>query len=75
MKHLLHIPSGNIVTFFSFKTPRCRISLEEHAGCSNYDMEHIIGAVACGNFSSTFYEVNNIPSLCLLDEYEVIEVL
>ena len=72
MHHLLHIPSGKIITFDWLGN---QLSIHERAKEIQVSEYEILLAVASGDFSGNFYVSRNLPFPPILEtEFEIIEV-
>lgn len=74
MKHLLHIPTGQLITW-QYGTKL--ISFEESFGgrlLHRCAVEEAIESIASGNYFLDFYERNNIPTRTSIAEFEVIDI-
>lgn len=80
MKELLHIPTGNLITWYvptssDYDTHDKYLSLgERYPDMNPASHGRIIRDIASGAYNKHFYIRNGIPENCTQAEFEVIEV-
>lgn len=81
MKELLHIPTGNLITWY-VPAPsdyydyhdRYLSFGERYPGINPASQGRIIREIASGTYNKHFYIRNGIPENCSQAEFEIIEV-